>query len=291
MKGIIRFTLLATTLCLAFDLAKGDGILVTWSPRDVLGINEESFNAAKSFPVDEIPKKNLTLSSWPEAFLLMVSSNQHKANQALLKALALQLTNNTKVDLKATNRLVIWERITSGDIQFEGKGYQVTDDLFTVSGRANWILRNLTKKKFGYVRPSTSAEDLLKLQQMWLRSLSGETVENIEEQYATSQKGLEEIRSREALEALIASLKPTAEKEKLTMDCLKQLYKLDKLPDDPNAPGAICSPDKYTHNYLSVISEVKDMHDYAWWKSWWAKNNANLKWNPEKGEFQVKTNP
>jgi hypothetical protein len=37
-----------------------------------------------------------------------------------------------------------------------------------------------------------------------------------------------------------------------------------------------------------VISEVKDRHDYTWWNSWWAKNKANLKWNPEKGEFEVK---
>jgi hypothetical protein len=28
-----------------------------------------------------------------------------------------------------------------------------------------------------------------------------------------------------------------------------------------------CNPDKYTHNYLRVISEVKDKHDYEWWKS------------------------
>ena len=291
VKRIIKITLLATTLCLAFEVAKGDGVLISWSPRDVSGITEESFNAAKSLAVEEIPKKNLTVSSWPEAFLLMVSANQYAANQALLKALALQLTNNTKVDLKATNRLIIWERITSGDILFEGKGYQVTDDLFTVSGRANWILRNLAKKNFGYVRPSTSAEDLLKLQQNWLRWLGGETVENFAELYGTSQKGLEEIRSREALEALITSLKPTSEKQKLTMDCLKRLYNMDQLPDDPNSPGALCNPDKYTHSYLRVISEVKDKHDYEWWKSWWARNNTNLKWDPEKGEFQVKTNP
>ena len=90
---------------------------------------------------------------------------------------------------------------------------------------------------------------------------------------------------------MIASLKPTAEKEKLTIDCLKRLYKLDKLPDDPNSPAALCNPDKYTHNYLRVISDVKDKHDYEWWKSWWAKNNTNLKWDPEKGEFHVTTAP
>jgi len=51
-----------------------------------------------------------------------------------------QLTNNTKADLKATKRLIIWERITSGEIQFEGKGYQVSDDLFTGTPQFNQAL-------------------------------------------------------------------------------------------------------------------------------------------------------
>lgn len=221
----------------------------------------------------------------------MVSANQHKGNQTLLKALAAQLTNNTKADLKATNRLIIWERITSGEIQFEGKGYQVTDDLFTVGGRANWMLRNLSKKNFGYVRPTTSTEDLAKLQQTWLRWLNGEKVEDVQEKYVSTQKGLEEIRSPEALEALINSLKPNTEKEKVTVDCLKRTYKVDKLPDDPSAPAAFCNPDKYAHGYLAVISSVTDKHDYTWWSSWWATNKNNLKWNSEKGVFEVKSNP
>lgn len=173
MNRIIKIALLSATLCLALNVAKGDGILISWSTRDVPGITQESFNAAQSLAAEEVPKRNLTVSSWPEAFLLMVSANTHKGNQTLLKALALQLTNSTKADLKATNRLIIWERITSGQIQFEGKGYQVTDDLFSVSGRANWMLRNLSKKNFGYVRPTTSAEDLAKLQQVWLRIFKG----------------------------------------------------------------------------------------------------------------------
>ena len=289
-KRIIKLALLSATLFFAATVAEADGILLTWSARDVPGITEESFNAAKSLAAEEIPKKNLALSSWPEAFLLMVSANGHKADQAMLKALAVQLTNNTKADLKATNRLIIWERITSGEIQFEGKGYQVPDDLFTVAGRANWILRNLTKKNFGYVRPTTSNQELEKLQQTWLRWLSGEQVDDVQEQYVSSQEGLKEIRSLEAVEALIISLRPTPEKEKLTVDCLKRIYKVDKLPDDPNSPASMCSPDKYTHSYLAVISEVKDQHDSAWWSSWWARNKTNLKWNPETAKFEVKPN-
>ncbi len=38
-----------------------------------------------------------------------------------------------------------------GQDSFEGKGYQVSDDLFTVAVRASCMLRNLTKKNYGVV--------------------------------------------------------------------------------------------------------------------------------------------
>lgn len=291
MKRTIKLAVLSIAFCLTAQTIRADGILLSWSAQDVPGLTEERFNAAKSLGADEIPKKNFTVGSWPEAFLLMVGANQHREEKPLLKALILQITNNAKADLKATSKLIIWERITSGEIQFEGKGYQVTDDLFTVSERANWMLRNLTKKSFGYVRPNTSDEDLTKLQQMWVGWLNGEQVEEVQERYVSSKKGLEEVRSPEAIEALIASLKPTPQKEKLTIDCLQKLYKIDKLPDDPDSPGSLCSPDKYTHSYLAAITETKDKHDYAWWNIWWARSRNKLKWNSEKGQFEVELNP
>lgn len=283
-----NLTLLLLILCLLSQTVNADGILLSWSARDVPGITEQSFNAAKQLRVEEILKKNLEASSWADAFLLMVGANAHKEDKTLLKGLASQIANKSKVELKATNRLIIWERITSGEIQFEGKGYQISDDLFTVAGRANWMLRNLTKKNFGYVKPSILEEELSKLQQKWMRWLSGEQVEEFQNQYTTSEKGLEEIRSPEALEALIVSLKPTSEKEMLTKDCLKRLYNTDKLPDDPNSPAALCSPDKYTHGYLAAITGIKDKHGYVWWKNWWDTNKNQLAWNREKGIFEAR---
>jgi hypothetical protein len=275
-------------LCILSNGVYADGVLLSWSPRDVAGITEQSFNAAKQLSVEEITKRNLQVTSWGDAYLLMVAANQHKEDKTLLKELASQISNKTRVDLKATNRLIIWERIITGEIQFEGKGYQVSDDLFTVAGRANWILRNLTQKNFGFVKPITSEEDLAKVQQKWARFLGGEQVEQELDQYPTAESGLKEIRSPEALEALIVSLSPTAEKERVTKDCLKRLYQMDKLPNDPNSPAALCSPDKYTHGYLAVITGLKDKHDYAWWKKWWDTNRNQLVWNREKGAFEVR---
>lgn len=288
MKNKPRLALILLLLSLSSQPVNADGILISWSAGNVPGITGQSFNEAKQLKAEEILKKNFEVSSWADAFLLMVGANSHKEDKSLLKGLISQLTNKSKVGLKSTSRLIIWERITSGEIQFEGKGYQVSDDLFTVAGRANWVLRNLTKKNFGYVKPNTSDEELARLQQKWTRWSGGEQVEEYQDQYASAEKGLEEIKSPEALEALIVSLRPTSEKEKLTKDCLKGLYNTDKLPDDPNSPAALCNPDRYTHGYLAVITGIKDKHDHAWWKDWWDTNKNQLAWNREKGIFEVR---
>lgn len=289
MRNRFKLALFLFTLIFISRFAYADGILLAWSARDVEGITEESFNAAKQMSVADILKKNLSVTSWPETFLLMVGANQNKQNKDLLKGLVSQLTNRTKSNLKATSMLIVWERISSGEIMFEGKGYQVEDDLFTVAGRANWMLRNLTGKNFGHVKLKTTEEELGKLQQKWSRWLNGEQVEEYRSEYVSAEKGLEELRSPEAVEALVTSLKPGGEKERLTKDCLKRLYNLDKLPDDPNAPAALCSPDKYTHNYLKVITGIEDRHDYAWWKSWWDTNRNQFAWNRAKAIFEVKS--
>lgn len=279
-------SLFLLAFCLATHTAHADGILLAWSARDVSRVTEQSFNEAKLISAEEILKKNLKVASWADAYLLMVGADVHKEDKNLLNGLISQIANNAKVKLKDTTKLVIWERIKSGEILFEGKGYQISDDLFTVAGRANWMLRNLTKKNFGHVKPNTAAEELETLQRKWMRWMSGEQVEEFQNPYATSVKGLNEIRSREALEALIFSLKPSGQKNKITKDCLKRIYNTDKLPSDPNSPAALCSPERYTHGYLRVLTGIKVQHDYAWWKKWWETNMNSLKWSSEKGLFE-----
>jgi hypothetical protein len=62
------------------------------------------------------------------------------------------------------SRLIIWERISRGEILFEGQGVQIEDDLFQVAGRANWILRNLYAKNFGHVGSALLSRKLLQAQ-------------------------------------------------------------------------------------------------------------------------------
>src|SRR5690606_30244394 len=105
-----------------------------------------------------------------------------------LKSLTNQLTNKTETKLKGTSRLIIWDRISNGDITFEGKGLVIDNDLFTVAGRANQILQNLTSKNFGYVTISSSEKELETLKNKWKDYLGGKSVEEFKpEEYKNSK--------------------------------------------------------------------------------------------------------
>ncbi len=183
--------------------------------------------------------------------------------------------------------MIIWERITLGDILFEGKGMQVTDDLFSVAGRANWILRMTTRHKFGYVRPHQKAAELKALRDRWQKWLDGEAIADVPDSFPTTDKGLEEFRSPEALEALIVSLRPSDAKAGVTKACLASLYHLDELPADPANPAMLCSPDTYTTGYLAVLTDVEGPHDAAWWAMWWSSQRGKLTWDEKAGKFRT----
>ena len=220
--------------------------------------------------------------------MCLVGANQHKDDKALLAGLVYQLVDPTERPLKDTDRLIIWERIISGEILFEGKGFQIEDDIFMVAGRANWILRSVTKKDFGYVKPKASAESLRSLKATWNRWLAGETVSEYSTPFPTAAKGLEEIRSLAALEALIVSLKPSKEKDRKTSECLNNVYHLDTLPTKADAPGRLCSSDPWAYTYLAKLTDVTEEHDPTWWSKWWQENKAALTWDPETARFVVR---
>ena len=81
MKNKLKLPLLLLTLCLLPQAVNADGILLSWSARDVPGITEQSFNAAKQLKADEILKNNLEVGTWADAFLLMVGANSLKEDK------------------------------------------------------------------------------------------------------------------------------------------------------------------------------------------------------------------
>jgi hypothetical protein len=274
---------------LFYFTAAADGILISWGPNNLEGMTKERFENAKKWTTSDILSKNLEATNWPDIYLLLVASMQHKDDKNFIKDLVTQLNNNAENKLQLTSRLIIWERITSGDILFEGKGMQIDDDLFKAAGRANFILRNVTKHNFGLISMNSTTIDLTDLQTKWTEYLGGKKVEEYKNPFESKEKGLEEIKSLTALEALIYSLKPSTEKEKLTKNCLKTLYNLEEMPKEKGSSASYCNPDVYTFSFLGILTGDKtydEKKNYEWWSKWWEENKAKLSWNNEKGIFE-----
>jgi hypothetical protein len=287
---MIKKLLFSLSILTSFSAA-ADGILVSWSASNIMNMTETRFNEAKKWKANDVLAKNLSAVEWGDVYLLLVAGMEHKHDKKFTSALVRQLTDKTTVKLQSTSRLIIWERIISGDILFEGKGMQIDDDLFSVAGRANFLLRNITGNNFGFVSIRSTAEELTTLQTKWTDYAAGKTVAQYENPFYSSAEGAEEIRSLSALEALIISLKPSAEKEALTKNCLRKMYGLDELPKEKNSPAVYCSPDTYTFSYLAMLTGDKtydEKKNYEWWSKWWAENKSKLSWNAEKAIFEIR---
>lgn len=280
--------LIILTTFLYSSASFADGTLISWGMNDLKGMTKEKFEAAKTWSISEIIQRNLDAATWPDAFLVAIGANQKK--DSIIDKLISQLGNTNTSKLELTSRLIIWERILSGDILFEGKGLQINDDLFSVAGRANWILRNLTGKTFGYVKPNSQARDLEDLKHKWQLWREGKAVDEYINPYETPKKGLDETHSLVAFEALIFSLKPSVEKELLIKNCLKKIYNLDEMPKEKGSSASYCNPDTHTLAYLgALIGEKKfdESKNYEWWSTWWNENKSKLRWSVEKGIFEI----
>ncbi len=80
----------------------------------------------------------------------------------------IELIRNSKmVGLTGYADLIIWERIESKDLPFYGHGWVVPDDLFSVAGRASWLLRETTGQNFEPVSMKSTPEQLNQLSEAW----------------------------------------------------------------------------------------------------------------------------
>ncbi len=275
-----------------FNYSFSQKILASWSQQNIENYTKEMYDKAQTLTPSELLTKNINDEYWSEVFLtLNTSLNHHSKDTEYLKSLANQITNKKETKLKGTSRLIIWDRIITGDILFEGKGLVINNDLFTVAGRANQLLQNSTNKNFGLVTINSTSSDLEVLKNKWLDFLSNK---NVEENKTIEYKNakIPEISSINALHALIISLQENAQKDDITKNCLKKIYKLDSMPDDKSSPANFCNPDTYTYTYLSMlIGEKRDETKTAkWWLSFWNDNQTKLTWNSEKGIYEIKNN-
>ena len=111
-------------------------LLTSWSQQNIENYTKEMYDEAQKLTTSELLTKNLNDKSWSAVFLtLNASVNNYSKDDTYLKGLANQVTNSTETKLVGTSRLIIWDRIITGDIIFEGKGLVIDNDLFKVGGR------------------------------------------------------------------------------------------------------------------------------------------------------------
>ena len=98
-------------------------LLVSWSQQNIENYTKEMYDDAQKLTSTELLVKNLNDKSWSNVFLtLNASVNNYSKDSTYLKGLTNQISNSKETILEGTSRLIIWDRIISGDILFEGKG-------------------------------------------------------------------------------------------------------------------------------------------------------------------------
>jgi hypothetical protein len=265
-------------------------LLTSWSQQNIENYTKEMYDHAQKLTSSELLVKNLNDGSWSSVFLtLNASANNYSKDSDYLKELANQISNNKETILEGTSRLIIWDRIISGDILFEGKGLVIDNDLYKVGGRANQILQNLTGKNYGFVNIHSSEKELKELKKKWLKFLSNQPVE---EYKPTSYKNakIPEISSPNAVQALIISLQYNSKKEQLIKNCLKKVYNLDEMPKEKGSSASFCDPNTYTFSYLGLLfgdMKFDESKDAKWWQNFWESNHNKLVWNNDKGIYEV----
>ena len=244
-------------LGLATPAIHAEGPLGTWNPSDLDGMTKRRWEASSNRTTDEILKLNRELKTWPEACEVVNGAKEYAGNNEFLLHVADQLTDRTVTHLDKTYRLIQWERIRTGDLVFPGRGFVVYDDVFTVAGRANWLLRTVTETSFGYVRPGATAEELAELKRKWKSYLAGEKPAAYQRPYQAANTRDEELFDPLAIEVLVRSFAPSPAKEALIQECLAKVG-AKELPTDPVADkAAMCNPDISALIYLREVTDVK----------------------------------
>ncbi|WP_216818567.1 hypothetical protein [Solirubrum puertoriconensis] len=286
MKRILLLLLVCSTY-----KSYSQKVLTSWSQQNIENYTKDMYDEAQKLTSAQLLIKNANDTSWSDVFLtLNASVNNYSKDIGYLKALAAQVINTKETKLQGTSRLIIWNRVVSGDIVFEGKGLIIDNDLYKVGGRANQLLQSLTNKNFGFVTVNSTEKQLKIISNKWLDYLSGKPVEEYRIDKNENAK-IPEISNLEAVEALIVSLQPNSTKENITKNCLKRVYNLEEMPSEKGSQANYCNPDTYTSAYLGILfgdEKVSNIKDAIWWKNFWLANHSNLVWNAEKGFYEVK---
>jgi hypothetical protein len=90
----------------------------------------------------------------------------------LIPELVKAITDETFVGLTNAGDVTIWARVKTGELKQNPLNYQIDDDIFKVCGRANWILKRLSKNEFGNITLKTTMKELVEIQKKWVKWLN-----------------------------------------------------------------------------------------------------------------------
>jgi hypothetical protein len=83
--------------------------------------------------------------------------------------LVARLTNKQKIGLTGTADLIIDDRMETNDLQSYLHGGAIDEDIFTISGRASWILNQLTGENFAEVHGNLTKDEAIKFKLLWVK--------------------------------------------------------------------------------------------------------------------------
>ena len=101
---------------------------------------------------DVYAAKSWCLQNYEEAFPHLIS----------------RLSVKKKIGLKHTADLIIWDRIGTGDLKFYGHGGGMQEDIFTIAGRASWILNEITGEDFAVVHGNLTKKQAKEFKNNWI---------------------------------------------------------------------------------------------------------------------------
>ncbi len=85
----------------------------------------------------------------------------------LIPKLINDLSDTTFVGLINASDVTIWSRVKTGDMVHNTLNYQIDDDIFTVAGRASWILKRLSKNEYGIIKPNMPSKEIKEIINRW----------------------------------------------------------------------------------------------------------------------------
>lgn len=129
--------------------------------------SDDELKALMSRELDDVMRIVTTENNYLTLFQVRYWCAEH-LDESLPRLIDL-LTIEKFVGLKNTADLIIYERIATGDLQSYGHGGVVDDDLFCVSGRASWILKELIGQELGVVGMKTDYAAKKLLQAKWMK--------------------------------------------------------------------------------------------------------------------------